>query len=41
VVRLFEKELVASVSYYLVGAEGDESLERFRSWILETFATAR
>ena len=41
VVRLFEHELVANVSYYLVGPEGDEPLERFRSWILETFSTAR
>ncbi|NHA13657.1 LysR family transcriptional regulator [Thioalkalivibrio sp. XN279] len=41
VVRLFDKELVANVSYYLVGPEGDASLERFRSWILQTFVTAR
>jgi LysR family glycine cleavage system transcriptional activator len=43
VVRLFEQELVANVSYYLVGPDdrgSDERLELFRSWILETFATA-
>src|SRR6056297_3962935 len=42
VVRLFEQELVANVSYYLVGpdnAGGDGRVELFRSWILETFAT--
>ena len=44
VVRLFETELVANVSYYLVGPDdrgGDERLELFRSWILETFAITR
>ena len=41
VVRLFDQELVANVSYYLVGPEGDDALESFRTWILETFATAR
>jgi LysR family transcriptional regulator, glycine cleavage system transcriptional activator len=44
VVRLFDQELVANVSYYLVGPDeraSDGQLELFRSWILETFATTR
>jgi LysR family transcriptional regulator, glycine cleavage system transcriptional activator len=41
VVRLFEHEVVANVSYYLACSPdraGDESVARFRSWILRSFA---
>jgi LysR family glycine cleavage system transcriptional activator len=41
IVRLFKKELVADVSYYLVCKEeraDDESVIRLRDWILQNFA---
>jgi LysR family glycine cleavage system transcriptional activator len=41
IVRLFKKEFVADVSYYLVCKEervGDESVIRLRDWILQNFA---
>ena len=41
VVRLFEQELVADVSYYLVCSANrveDESVALFRDWILQNFA---
>ena len=41
IVRLFKKELVADVSYYLVCKEeraDDESVVRLRDWILQNFA---
>lgn len=41
IVRLFKKELVADVSYYLVCREGrveDKSVARLRDWILQNFA---
>jgi len=41
IVRLFEQELVADVSYYLVcpaDRAKDESVTRFRDWILRNFA---
>jgi len=41
IVRLFKKELVADVSYYLVCKEervGDESVILLRDWILQNFA---
>lgn len=41
IVRLFTKELVADVSYYLVCTEdraGDESVNRLKDWILQNFA---
>jgi LysR family glycine cleavage system transcriptional activator len=41
IVRLFKKELVADVSYYLVCKEeraGDESVILLRDWILQKFA---
>lgn len=41
IVRLFDQELVANVSYYLVCSGdriGDESVVRFREWILRNFA---
>jgi LysR family glycine cleavage system transcriptional activator len=40
IVRLFDKELVADVSYYLVCKEGsaeDESVVLLRDWILQNF----
>jgi hypothetical protein len=40
-VRLFKKELVADVSYYLVCREdraGDASLRLLSDWILQNFA---
>ncbi len=40
-VRLFDQEIVADVSYYLVCKEtlaGDESVSQLRAWILETFS---
>lgn len=42
IVRLFDEELVADVSYYLVSRErrsADKAVETLRSWILERFAT--
>jgi LysR family glycine cleavage system transcriptional activator len=42
VVRLFEQELVADVSYYLVCSANrveDESVAHFRDWILQNFAS--
>ena len=42
--RLFEHELVAEVSYYLVSREdrsGDETVETLRNWILQNFADTR
>jgi LysR family glycine cleavage system transcriptional activator len=44
IVRLFDHELVASVSYYLVGPKDDESVPGvapFRDWVLRTFAESR
>lgn len=44
VVRLFDHELVASVSYYLVGPRDDAAgpgVAPFRAWVLQTFAEAR
>ncbi len=41
IVRLFKKELVTDVSYYLVCDEGradDESVILLRDWILQNFA---
>lgn len=41
VVRLFDHELVASVSYYLVGPKdpgADAGLASFRAWIVDAFA---
>ena len=41
ITRLFDEELVADSSYYLVWEESraeDESLRRFRDWILQKFA---
>lgn len=41
IVKLFTKELLADVSYYLVCAEDraeDESVIRLRNWVLENFA---
>lgn len=43
IVRLFPKELVTDVSYYLVCKEdraGDESVQLLQNWILENFAAA-
>ena len=42
IVRLFDEELVADVSYFLVSREGradDPPVETLRRWILERFAT--
>jgi len=42
IVRLFDKELVADVSYYLVCKEdraNDESVKLLRDWIVQRFAT--
>ena len=42
IVRLFDEELVADVSYFLVSREGradDPAVETLRRWILERFAT--
>src|SRR6056297_553703 len=44
VVRLFDEELVADVSYYLVCSAGrihDQGVARFRDWILQNFADDR
>ena len=44
IVRLFEEELVADVSYYLVCKEGradDESVALLRKWILRNFEAGR
>ena len=41
IVRLFDEELVADVSYYLVSQDGrsaDEAVDTLRSWILGRFA---
>ena len=41
IVRLFDEELVADVSYYLVSHEGrsaDDAVDTLRTWILERFA---
>ena len=41
IVRLFEQELVADVSYYLVSREdreGDGTVEALRDWILQNFS---
>lgn len=43
IVRLFDKELVADVSYYLVCKEdraNDESVKLLQDWIVQRFATA-
>lgn len=43
IVRLFDKELVADVSYYLVCKEdraNDESVKLLQNWIVQRFATA-
>ena len=43
IVRLFRKELVTDVSYYLVCKEdraSDESVQILRDWILENFAAS-
>jgi LysR family transcriptional regulator, glycine cleavage system transcriptional activator len=43
IVRLFDEELVADVSYYLACSDNrieDERVGRFRNWILQNFANA-
>ena len=42
IVRLFDEEHVADVSYFLVSPENkgeDKAVETLRAWILERFAT--
>jgi len=44
IVRLFKKEFVAEVSYYLVCTEGradDQSVRLLRDWIVQNFAESR
>ncbi len=44
IVRLFEQELIADVSYYLVSAEkaaDDPAVAKLRDWILENFSNGR
>lgn len=44
IVRLFEQELIADVSYYLVSAEkaaDDPAVAELRDWILENFSNGR
>ncbi len=43
IVRLFDDEMIADVSYYLVWKEDaaeDESIQMLRDWILKNFAGA-